>query len=166
MKTIKFILLLMIFISFFMCGKTLYGSEKQNEEVLNGETLGKLISENFIEMNKELVEILKNEADLEIIEERALELKEKYIKIYVELGREKLTLSESEQKKSDRILRETFFNYDREAFDYINKRMREIWETDNSLADLIAEFNVLTQYADFDLLKRQNPDEAERLGIE
>jgi hypothetical protein len=37
---------------------------------------------------------------------------------------------------------------------------------DNDFANTLAEFNTLTQYADFDLLKKQKPDEATRLGIQ
>ena len=34
------------------------------------------------------------------------------------------------------------------------------------IGNLIAEFNVITQYANFDLLKQQAPTEAKRLGIQ
>ena len=37
---------------------------------------------------------------------------------------------------------------------------------DVEFGNLIADFNVITQYADLDLLKQQAPDEAARLGIE
>ena len=33
------------------------------------------------------------------------------------------------------------------------------------MANLIAAFNIIGQYANFDLLRRQAPDEAERLGL-
>ena len=36
---------------------------------------------------------------------------------------------------------------------------------DRELAELISGFNIITQYANFDLLKKQAPAEAERLGI-
>ena len=37
---------------------------------------------------------------------------------------------------------------------------------DMNLSNLIASFNIITQYAIFDLLKKQNSAEAKRLGIE
>jgi len=39
-------------------------------------------------------------------------------------------------------------------------------EDDLAFKNLLASFNILTQYADFDLLKQQAPEEAARLGIE
>ena len=36
---------------------------------------------------------------------------------------------------------------------------------DAGLGDLITSFNILTQYANFELLKKQAPEEAKRLGI-
>ena len=38
--------------------------------------------------------------------------------------------------------------------------------TDSEFGNLLASFNILTQYADFDLLRKQAPEEAARLGIE
>jgi hypothetical protein len=37
---------------------------------------------------------------------------------------------------------------------------------DSDFATLVAAFNVIGQYANFDLLKEQLPDEAARLGVE
>jgi hypothetical protein len=34
------------------------------------------------------------------------------------------------------------------------------------LHKLLTDFNIITQYADFELLKKQAPEEASRLGIE
>ena len=42
----------------------------------------------------------------------------------------------------------------------------ELAKTHRELANEIAQFNVITQYANFELLKKQLPEEAERLGIE
>ena len=37
---------------------------------------------------------------------------------------------------------------------------------DAELAALIGSFNIITQYSQFELIKKQEPAEAERLGIE
>ena len=39
-------------------------------------------------------------------------------------------------------------------------------QTSQDFAVLLSTFNTLTQYAFFDVLKEQDPDEAQRLGIE
>ena len=39
-------------------------------------------------------------------------------------------------------------------------------QMDREFGNLLASFNVLSQYASFDLLKKQLPEEAKRLGID
>ncbi len=40
------------------------------------------------------------------------------------------------------------------------------FQGDRECCQLIADFNIITQYAHFDLLKKQLPEKAKRLGIE
>lgn len=47
-----------------------------------------------------------------------------------------------------------------------NARSSEIKAFDSALASKMAAMNTVTQYAFFDLLKEQNPEEAKRLGVE
>lgn len=47
-----------------------------------------------------------------------------------------------------------------------NDRTFEISKFDEELDHKMTHFNIITQYAFYDLLKKQNPEEAERLGIE
>ena len=56
----------------------------------------------------------------------------------------------------DRLPAATYEAY-QEAFTY--------YGSDLEVANLIAAFNILGQYANFDLLREQAPEEAERLGL-
>jgi hypothetical protein len=47
----------------------------------------------------------------------------------------------------------------------MNARMDELSKFSDELWTKVSGMNIITQYADFDLLKKQNPDEAKRLGI-
>ena len=58
--------------------------------------------------------------------------------------------------KLNRLPATTFEAYQQTLTDY---------RDDPDLSDLIASFNIIGQYANFDLLRDQEPDEAARLGI-
>jgi uncharacterized protein YdbL (DUF1318 family) len=47
----------------------------------------------------------------------------------------------------------------------ITDNYMEALQKDANLGKIIKDFNIITQYALFDLLKKQSPKEAERLGI-
>lgn len=52
-----------------------------------------------------------------------------------------------------------------QVLDTYNSRSSEINDFDAELAKKMVAMNTVTQYAFYDLLKEQNPEEAERLGI-
>ncbi|MBN1637996.1 MAG: hypothetical protein JW866_03455 [Ignavibacteriales bacterium] len=165
MKFLSCTIVIILIFLFIKCTDKESNKSIQKEE-LKGKELGQLISEEYIKMNDELIEILKNETEHSTIKEKAEELKEKYIDIYFQYGKKREKLSEEEKKKCNYEVVLTFYDYDKEKFDYITQRTKEFWESDYPLATLITEFNIMTQYSDFELLKKQKPEEAKRLGIE
>ncbi len=56
----------------------------------------------------------------------------------------------------DRLPTATYDAYQQAYTDY---------SSDLEVANLISSFNIIGQYANFDLLRRQAPEEAERLGV-
>jgi hypothetical protein len=96
-------------------------------------------------------------------------LKEEYVQKLVEFGYEKEAMSESDKAQVDSQLSSRLVSLENEAY---YATYMENWEAyayasgDVEFTNLLASFNVLTQYADFELLKAQLPEEAARLGIE
>jgi soluble P-type ATPase len=128
-------------------------------------SLGKTIAANHEAMMKELVTILDAKKTPEELRPAIQSLKEKYIKIHVASGKQREKLGEQERKKCDAELQSAMFGMKRDTLKKLQEVTAAIRKEDNDLANELASFNVLTQYAVFELLKKQLPKEAERLGI-
>jgi len=92
-------------------------------------------------------------------------LKEKYIKIHVASGKQREAMSPQDRKASDAALQSGMFAMPRDLQKTLVDASKAYRATNNDLANLIGSLNILTQYAAYDLLKKQLPKEAERLGI-
>ncbi|MBN2682791.1 MAG: hypothetical protein JXR58_09810 [Bacteroidales bacterium] len=127
--------------------------------------MGKAIGEDFIKSTKELEELLLKDLPLDELRPAIKDLKEKYIKIFVAYGKQKEKLDAAERVKCDQVLWDVFTGADPKRLDVINSKASPIGQEDWDLYQIIASMNIITQYSDFELLKKQSPEEAERLGI-
>ena len=93
-------------------------------------------------------------------------LKEDMITRLVELGKIRATMNESDQSAIDSALLSKFMGVDKEMFDKYNEVLAHYRSQHIGFANFLASINTITQYADFELLKEQEPEEAARLGIE
>jgi hypothetical protein len=75
-------------------------------------------------------------------------------------------MSESERATFDSTVNSAIVLSTPPALDRLSAAVASLNEAgERDLANELSSFNILTQYAFFDLLKRQEPDEAQRLGI-
>ena len=128
--------------------------------------LGDAIAATWVEAMQKLNTLIQSKPEATAIRGQVERLKEEYIGRLVELGRQREALSAND--KAQVVLRtaaglnavsnETWYA------DYMT--LYQHYSTgDQDFANLLASFNILTQYAEFDLLKKQSPEEAARLGI-
>jgi len=87
------------------------------------------------------------------------------IELMVGLGREREALSAADRTTADRVLASRIAGVSPDLFKEYQAG-QAFYKEDKELFDLIADFNIITQYANFDLLKKQLPEEAKRLGIQ
>ena len=93
-------------------------------------------------------------------------LKEATIQQLLPLGRQLQAADEAERSRANSTVMSAFRELDREVgMDWLNEALSHYRPLDNDLANEIASFNTITQYAFFDLLCRQNAEEAQRLGV-
>lgn len=108
--------------------------------------------------------LLEGMPDPATVQPQVEALKEEYIQKFVAYGQQHQTFDE-EQLRLWRI--EHGINSPPAFADYQN--LANAYITDSStpadFVDLLKDFNILTQYTDFELLKQQEPDEAARLGV-
>lgn len=131
--------------------------------------LGKAIGATWTEAMQTLVGLLDDQPEPADVKDEIANLKEGYVQKLVAFGEQKEALDTAGKAEVDSAVTsalsaaadtEWYANYMDiyDAYSYMSG--------DVDFTNLIAGFNILTQYADFDLLKKQAPDEAARLGIE
>ena len=134
------------------------------------EELGQAVVEVYVGAMKDTGELLADRPDAADVQDEFLANKERYVQALVPLGREIEALSPGDRKVVEA------------AVNSINSKMRyepelkavhmAYWEatqhyfgTDRAFYKELEAINILTQYAFFDLLRKQEPEEAQRLGI-
>jgi hypothetical protein len=135
---------------------------------LNGSDLGKATGALWVEAMQKLSALLANLPAVDDVKDQVATLKEEYVQKFVALGRQRLLLDTSAQAEADSVTTaalaaaadEDWYKSYMVSFDqYI------YMSGDVDFTNLLASFNILTQYSYFELLKSQAPEEAARLGI-
>ncbi|MBN1939287.1 MAG: hypothetical protein JW843_06865 [Candidatus Aminicenantes bacterium] len=129
------------------------------------ENLGKKIGSSYIMTIEQITAMLEDKLPAGELHPMLLDMKAGTIDIMVGLGKEREAMSAQDRAMVDQVLSNRITLIRTDLF----KRYQDgqaHYKDDKELFNLIAEFNIITQYANFDLLKKQRPEEAKRLGIE
>jgi len=145
-------------------GSTTTGVEAED---MTPDEVGDAVGATWAAAIQELVALLESKPEASAVKSQVEQLKESYIGELVALGRLREAFSDSDKARVssgittalDAFADEPWFTSYMEIYDGYS-------DGDLDFANLLASFNILTQYADFDLLKQQAPEEATRLGIE
>jgi len=92
-------------------------------------------------------------------------LKADLIERLVALGHQRQALEEADRQAVDLATQFAFRGVDMAAFQAVSAACGTYGLSHNALGNLLASFNIITQYAAFELLAQQLPDEAARLGV-
>jgi hypothetical protein len=134
---------------------------------MSPEELGDAIGATWSAAMQKLVALLEGQPEPATVQGEVEQLKEASIAELVAFGRTREALSDSDKAKVDS---HTVAALEATADEPWYVSYMDIYnaypEDDLAFKNLLASFNILTQYADFDLLKQQAPEEAARLGIE
>lgn len=165
-KAIVLIMVIFLSVSIISCGGKKDANDNDAAQDLNtGEAVAMEIGKHYDNSMNELQELLKAQMEPAPLKEKIQALKDKYIAIYVEIGKQREKLSEGEKNKCNSKLWSEMGKMDKERMKYIIDKNNEYNKIDFDIAKLISDMNILQQYAQFELLKKQEPKEAERLGI-
>lgn len=129
------------------------------------ENLGLKIGSSYVETLKQVVAILKDKPAPEEALSMLTDMKNWTIDLMVGLGKERAALSEEDRAVVDRVLGNKISSVPADLFKEYQDG-QAFYKDHAVLFGLIADFNIITQYSDFELLKKQLPQEAERLGIQ
>lgn len=130
----------------------------------SADQLGDEIAAVYLSVYDDVVAALEDRPDPAEAEAQLTELKDTAIERLVALGHRREALDAASRAGIDgtvssalmRLPETTLAEYQAAIDHYANEP---------ELADLIRSFNIIGQYANFDLLRQQEPDEAARLGI-
>lgn len=133
-------------------------------EAPSNEDLGDEIAALAISSVEEVVAALEDRPEPAEATTRLTAIKERTIEQMVALGHQREALDEAGRSAVDssalgaigRFPAQTFADY-QAALDHYAEQQE--------LRELIASFNIISQYANFELLRTQEPDEATRLGL-
>jgi hypothetical protein len=133
--------------------------------------LGTQIGAAWSEAIQKLVPMLEGTPPMASLQTPVAQLKEEYVQKMVALGRQVQTLdAERQQEVYDRAQDILDATANADWFTrYVTLYDQYAAHTDQASQDfaiLLSTFNTLTEYAFFDVLKEQDPDEASRLGIQ
>lgn len=138
------------------------------------EAVGEAIGTIYVTALRETAEALDDRPDPAVATQRLQQNKARYVEQLVALGRKVEAMSPAERSTVESAVQQvqSGLRYDAD--------LKPIWAdyqavqqhyldtggaNDATFWKLLQSFNVITQYAFFDLLRQQAPDEAERLGL-
>lgn len=137
----------------------------QAEEITDPEALGNSVADVYEEMYASLNELVSRGLTAEELWPEITAMKENYIARFVALGAIREGMTEEQKQTANRTLTSRFYDLDMDVFNSVNDAIILYRDQDNALSNEISQMNILTQYADYELLKQQEPEEAVRLGI-
>ena len=129
------------------------------------EDLGQTIYKDFAALHKELAATLAGSPAAADLKPKVAELKNRYIERFVGYGRVRARMSDADAAKVESETRRLLFASPTVNIDALSQAVQRFNSTDPALARELTSLNIITQYAFFDLLKKQEPEEAKRLGI-
>ncbi len=129
--------------------------------------LGGEIGALYVRALSDVTELLRERPTASQVTASVRQLKETYIQQLVELGRARESLDVPERAAVDAAIRTKIGAITGESwYATYNDVVQHYLTQDEGLHELVVSFNVIGQYANFDLLRQQEPDEAKRLAVE
>jgi len=146
-------------------GASAAASASPSATAASPEGLAATIHKDFVALQSELAGLLRGQPTAAELRPKITELKERYIGKFVGYGRIREKMSEGDAKKVESELSRLLFTPPTVDISPLSTATARFSQSDAALSRDIASLNILTQYAFFDLLKKQEPAEAARLGI-
>ncbi len=141
-------------------------SPSPSSSVAEAEELAGEVSQHYFDAVARLGAILDQDLPVDDLREEVGNLKDEYIALLLPYGYQREEMSDAERDKFGSTMNLAMVLATPPALDKLNVAVASLKaEGETSLANEILSLNIITQYVYFELLKEQEPEEAERLGI-
>jgi hypothetical protein len=135
-------------------------------KVLTPKELGDKIGAVYVGSLEAATKLLENKPDAATVLPQVAALREQTIQQLVELGKQREALSTSERANVDNAINSALTSIASAPWYKTYSDLSQYYfDKNQDLQKALASFNIIGQYANFDLLKQQEPAEAQRLGI-
>jgi hypothetical protein len=128
--------------------------------------IGQKVREIYVKTMGDLVELLKDKPEASAVMSDVETLKQHCVQELVELGRKREALDAAGRSTVDSQIRMNMSSFNKDPVFTSFNELQQHYFQERDFHELVLSFNIITQYANFDLLKKQAPEEAQRLGIE
>lgn len=133
---------------------------------LTPQELGEEIGATYLESIQKATELVKDRPSVDEVKAKVAELKETYVQRLVALGRQRETLGREDRAVVDYAIQQILIGGSKtDWYNTYFEAVQYYFDQDYDFQQLLYGFNIIGQYANFDLLKKQTPEEAVRLGI-
>jgi hypothetical protein len=129
------------------------------------EELGDATGAIYVEALEEVTDLVKDKPAVAEVKPQVEELKETYIQKLVELGHLREALNDQDKAIVDSAISRAINKIANESWYATYGEVVQHYFEDYEFQQTLYSFNIIGQYANFDLLKKQEPEEAVRLGI-
>jgi hypothetical protein len=168
-KNFVYVMLIVLFVSASICSGC--GGAASTSAPKDPKELGAKISNDYFEMMGELKSMVASKPAPEELSPKLKTLKDKYIEKFVAYGKQRQALSDQDKMAVNTSQMQT--TSEKQSKDssltnlnWLNEAASHYTKLDSKLGSELSSMAILTQYSDFDLLKKQNAAEAQRLGIQ
>ena len=128
--------------------------------------IGQQISELYRKTMGNLVELLEDKPEASAVQPDVEALKEACVNEMVDLGRKREALDQAGRATVDSQISSKVYSFSKDPVFTSFNDIQQHYFQNRDFHKMVMSFNIITQYANFDLLKKQEPAEAQRLGIE
>ncbi len=141
-------------------------SPSATSSVAEAEDLAEEVSQHYFDALDRLGAILDQDLQVDDLREEVGNLKDEYIALLLPYGYQREEMSDAERDKFGSTMNLAMVLATPPALDKLNVAVASLKGAgETSLANEVLSFNIITQYVFFELLKEQEPQEAERLSI-
>jgi len=133
---------------------------------LSPQEIGDTVGDLYWNAMNDIIELLKDKPDASAVKPKVEELKESYVQKLVELGKFRENLNEADKRMVDSRMRQKVYSASKQSWYSTFNEVQQHYFSNREFHKIVISFNVITQYAAYELLKKQEPEEAKRLGIE
>jgi hypothetical protein len=168
----KSAILMLVLMLLFACGgekaetpRSALAAPAPEADLSDPDVLGERIVQSYGSALRDVVALGAGLPPAEDIKAQAEETLHRCIGEFVEYGRYYREMDESQRSTVDNRLMRSYYDFGQDLFDRYSAVVSHYRPLDPELGEILAAFNIVTQYYNYELLRRQAPDEADRLGV-